>query len=230
MEQAFNRNRNSTMSALTVNNLSLSYTNQPVIKNLSFELKPKQRVLLTGPSGVGKSSLLHLVTGCIPTHIKAHQQGEVLIYGKQLSRYSLAEKIQTINIVFQQPHWQFISLTVLDELAFGLGSLNIKQHQMIQRIDALLEYLDLSDLKYKKLHECSLGQQQMIACVSILLLKPKILCLDEALSAVDCERKKRFMNTIFEQIETVLVVDHQPDKQVVFSHQLSLVNGVLNDV
>ena len=218
------------MSALVVKNLSLSYTDQPVISDLSFELQPKQKVLLSGPSGIGKSSLLHVITGCIPTHIKANQQGEVLVYNQQLSAYSLSEKIQTINIVFQQPHWQFVTLTVMDELAFGLGSLNIKRQDIKQRIDEMLENLDIKELKDKKLHECSLGQQQMIACASILLLKPKILCLDEALSAVDVQHKKRFMKVIFEQVETLLMVDHQPDVHVDYTHYLNLKNGVLSHV
>jgi energy-coupling factor transporter ATP-binding protein EcfA2 len=218
------------VSALVVKNLSLSYTDQPVINNLSFELQPKQKVLLTGPSGIGKSSLLHVITGCIPAHIKANQQGEVLVYNQQLSTYSLSEKIQTINIVFQQPHWQFVTLTVMDELAFGLGSLNIEQHQMKQRIDEMLDCLDIKELKDKKLYECSLGQQQMIACASILLLKPRILCLDEALSAVDTQHKQKFMKVIFEQVETLLMVDHQPDINVVYTHHLNLENGVLCDV
>lgn len=213
------------MMILEVNNLSLSYGEQTVLKNLSFQLHAKQQVLLSGPSGIGKSTLLHTLTGCIPTHIKAQYEGDILVYGHHLSTYSLSEKIQTINIVFQQPHWQFVSLTVLDELAFGLASLNINKELMKQRIDSILDRFAITDLKYKKLSECSLGQQQMIACASILLLNPKILCLDEALSAVDEPRKELFMKAIFEQIETVIVVDHQANSTVKYTHTLDLPSG-----
>ncbi len=218
------------MNALIVRNLSLAYEKKPILQDLSFSLQPKQHVLLSGPSGIGKSSLLHTLTGCIPNHIKAHQQGEVLLFDQPLSNYPLSEKIQTINVVFQQPHWQFVSLTVMDELAFGLGSLNVEKQHIRERIDDMLERLNIHELKNKKLHECSLGQQQMIACASILLLRPKIICLDEALSAVDRMRKRRFMEVIFQQVETVLAVDHQPDDQVVFNHRLELSTGKLHHV
>jgi len=218
------------MTALVVKNLTLSYVDTIVMKELSFSLSSKQRVLLTGPSGIGKSSLLHIITGCIPNHIKASCQGDILVFGKPLCEYTLSQKIQTINLVFQQPHWQFVSLTVIDELAFGLGSLNIDKDIIKTRIDEMLSHLDIEYLKHKKISECSLGQQQMIACAAILLLKPKILCLDEALSAVDCVKKRKFMRIIFDLIDTVIVVDHQPDPDVIFTHRLDMQNGVFSHV
>ena len=218
------------MSALSVKQLSLSYNFTPVLKDITFSIESKQRILLTGPSGVGKSSLLHMITGCIPTHIKASCEGSIEVFGRPLSEYSLSQKIQMINVVFQQPHWQFVSLTVMDELSFGLGSLNIDRQVMKKDIDELCNHLEIQDLKHKRLNECSLGQQQMIACAAILLLKPKILCLDEALSAVDKTRKCKFMHTIFDRVDTVIMVDHQPDMRYPYTHILEMPNGVMHHV
>lgn len=218
------------MSALTVKHLSLTYNSTPVLKELNFSVEQNQRILITGPSGVGKSSLLHVITGCIPNHITATCDGEIVLFGKSLSAYTIAQKIQTINVIFQQPHWQFVSLNVMDELAFGLGSLNIDKQTIKKEIDDLCEYLNIQDLKHKRLSECSLGQQQMIACAAILLLKPKILCMDEALSAVDRTRKGRFMQTIFERVDTLIMVDHQPNMSYGYTHILEMPHGVLRHV
>lgn len=218
------------MSALTVKQLSLAYNSTCVLKELNFSIEQNQRILITGPSGAGKSSLMHVITGCIPNHISATYEGEIELFGKSLSAYTLAQKIQTINVIFQQPHWQFVSLNVMDELAFGLGSLNIDKQTIKKEIDDLCEHLNIQDLKHKRLSECSLGQQQMIACASILLLKPKILCMDEALSAVDNIRKERFMQIIFDRVDTLIMVDHQPNMSYGYTHILEIPQGVLQHV
>ena len=215
------------MSALSINQLSLAYQPQvPIFNDLSFHVEQGQKVLVTGLSGTGKSSFLHAITGCIPNHIKAKVSGDILLFDKPIQSYPLEQRIQTINIIFQQPHWQFVSLTVLDELAFGLGSLNVPKAQMINEINEIIDQLGLNACKDMKLHQCSLGQQQVIACASILLLKPKILCMDEALSAVESSWKKQVLSVIQHKVKTLVIVDHQPDYHQV-THHLSLSKGVL---
>lgn len=218
------------MNALVLSNINLSYNKQQsILKDCNLRIVENQKVLLTGKSGMGKSSLLHLVSGCIPTHIKAEVSGELMLYDKPIDDYSLNDRIQTINILFQQPHWQFVSLTVLDELAFGLSSLNVSREHMLNQIKEIVQELHLQECANKRLSECSLGQQQVIATASILLLKPKILCLDEALSALESNWKKHVMDVIFKRVSTCLIVDHQPQIES-FTHRVILENGVLRDV
>lgn len=200
------------MKAIEVKNAHFQYNKTKVIyEGLNFSLNRHERIFLSGPSGVGKSSFLYWLNDCVPQHILAEASGEYLLFEQPINSYTHAQKIQTINLVFQQPHWQFVGLYVMDELAFALENIQTPASIIKSKIMELLTAFDCIYLKDKKIAECSIGEQQLIALGSTMLLQPKILCLDEALSALSFEKKKQIIPIIEQQIETLLVVDHQHD-------------------
>ncbi len=200
------------MNACEVKNISFQYPKQSMLwKDLSFVVKEHEHLYIDGPSGVGKSSLFYALNHCVPQHVQANVSGEIMLFNKPIESYEHAKRIQTINLVFQQPHWQFVGLYVMDELAFALENLNIDSQIIKQKIDEIMTKFDIKHLKEKKTSECSIGEQQLIALASIMLIRPKIVCLDEALSAVSSSKKRQIIPLIQKEIDTLLVVDHQKD-------------------
>lgn len=200
------------MNALEVKNISFQYPKNGVLwKNLSFVIQEHEHIFIDGPSGIGKSSLFYMLNHCVPNHVQATVSGEILLFDKPITSYDHADRIQTINLVFQQPHWQFVGLYVIDELAFALENLNVDSQLIIGKIDDILDRFDIQHLKDKKTSQCSIGEQQLIALASTMLIRPKILCLDEALSAVSTTKKRQIIPMIQKEVDTLLVVDHQKD-------------------
>ncbi len=200
------------MNALEVKNISFQYPKQNVLlKDLSFNVKEKEHLFVEGISGVGKSSLFYTLNHCVPQHVQANVSGEIMLFNKPIESYGHAERIQTINLVFQQPHWQFVGLYVMDELAFALENLNVDSQTIAKKIDDLMEKFDIERLKDKKTSQCSIGEQQLIALAATMLINPRILCLDEALSAVSSTKKRQIIPMIQKEVDTLLVVDHQKD-------------------
>lgn len=200
------------MNALEVKNISFQYPKNGVLwKNLSFVIQEHEHIFIDGPSGIGKSSLFYMLNHCVPNHVQATVSGEILLFDKPITSYDHADRIQTINLVFQQPHWQFVGLYVIDELAFALENLNVDSRLIIEKIDDILDRFDIQHLKDKKTSQCSIGEQQLIALASTMLIRPKILCLDEALSAVSTTKKRQIIPMIQKEVDTLLVVDHQKD-------------------
>lgn len=200
------------MNACEVKDISFQYPKQSVLwKDLSFVVKEHEHLFIDGPSGIGKSSLFYVLNHCVPQHVQASVSGDIMLFDKPIESYEHAQRIQTINLVFQQPHWQFVGLYVIDELAFALENLNIDAQIITQKIDEIMDKFDIQHLKHKKTSQCSIGEQQLIALASTMLIRPRIMCLDEALSAVSSSKKKHIIPMIQKEIDTLLVVDHQKD-------------------
>jgi len=200
------------MNAIEVKNLSFQYPNQEVLwKDLSFIVQEHEHIFIEGASGVGKSSLFYAINHCVPMHIQAKISGEVYLFDTLIKEYEHAKRIKSINLVFQQAHWQFVGLTVMDELAFALENLNVDSQTMAHKINEILNKFDIQHLKDKKTSQCSIGEQQLIALAATMLIQPRILCLDEALSAVSLSKKRQIIPIIQQEVDTLLVVDHQKD-------------------
>jgi len=213
------------MKAIVVNQCTVCYPNkEPILRNFSCTIEENTMNWIQGSSGIGKSTFFHALTGCIPKHIKAKITGEIKLFGKSLHDYSHQEQVRMIGLVFQQPHWQFATTTVSEEIAFGLGSLNVESATMRKLVDVELENCQISHLRHARLNQLSLGQQQLVALASVLVLRPKILCLDESLSAIDELSRNHLISYIhaLSRDMTVCIVDHNVSNQWAVHRYISL--------
>ena len=208
---------------LELNSFTITYPGktQPVFAPQSFALAPGEAVALRGNSGAGKSSLLLGICGLIPTSSPAEVQGEILLFGKPPGDYSPAERTCLVGMVFQNPETQLFCGTVELEVAFGLENLCVSRDEMQARVQQTLKQVGLWERRGESPSVLSGGQKQLLALASVLVLRPKLLLLDEAMSQLD-EQAAACMTTILQQLratgQTMLIVDHD-DARCGFAHR-----------
>ena len=201
------------MNAVEVKNLSFKYNNSEeyILKDVNFSVKSGETVAIKGQSGCGKSTLCNIICGLIPRIYKGNLTGEVLIYGENIENLSIAETVQKIGIIFQNPSTQLFSPTIEDELAFGPENLCVDKEEIGLRINKILKTINMEKCIYDNPNNMSGGEQQLIAIASVLMLNPSILICDEIMSWIDDEGKEIIKSVLLrlkEEGKTIIMVDH----------------------
>lgn len=212
---------------LSVRDLRVVYplADEPALDGVSFQLRPGERLLVVGASGSGKSTLLLAVAGLIPRAVEASLSGTVEIEGQSVSEMAPGRAAQRVGVVFQDPESQFCTLTVEDEVVFGLENARVPRAEMDRRIDEALRAVGLEDVRRNRLDRLSGGQKQKLALACALALKPPLLALDEPTANLDPRATRAFFELLArldrERGPAVLLVEHK------LEHAASLVDRVL---
>ena len=215
------------MAVLTVDNLHLSYGDNPILKGVSMELAPGEVVSLLGPSGSGKTTLLRAVAGLEQPHKGTIRIGERVVFDGGKGIELPAEK-RDLGLVFQSyalwPH-----RTVHDNVAYGLKLRNVKKAEAGERIRKVLDQLGLGHLGDRFPHQLSGGQQQRVAIARALVYNPPVILLDEPLSNLDAklrEEARAFLRELIVRLGlSALVVTHDQAEAMAMSDRILLLNN-----
>ncbi len=198
--------------ALRGSNLSFGYSGGPLLfRNADIHVKHGECVALTGVSGSGKSTLCYILSGIIPNSIQGEVRGEVLLSGDDIRSLSLAQRVQRVGIVFQNPDSQLFSPTVEDEIAFGPENLCLPWEEIDRRIRESIDAVGMSSYRASDTKALSIGQKQLIAIAAVLSLEPGCLIFDEAFSQLDTYHSGLVKGIIAEQKRmgrAILMVEH----------------------
>ncbi len=183
--------------------------NGDVLKNISFKIKPGEKIALVGHTGSGKTSIISLISGLYP-----FQQGKILIDGKDISEYSLEELRDNVGIV-QQDVFLF-SGTIKDNIVLSNGDISydeIKQVAEYVNVDNFIESLPDKYLEpvMERGATFSVGQRQLIAFARVLAYDPAVFVLDEATSNIDTETEILIQDALKKLMEnrTSIVIAHR---------------------
>ena len=232
------------MNVLELKNIGFKYqmSRKPIIKNINVEIKKGEFIGLVGQNGVGKTTLCNIMRGLIPNFTQGELRGEVLIDGKNLNEYSMGMIAEKIGFVFQNPFIQIsgIKKTVYEEIAFGLENIGVERSEMIQRVDKIIDQLNIGYLKDKHPGQLSGGQSQRVALASVLVMDPEILIVDEPTSQLDpvgTEEVFETLGILKEQQRTIILVEHKidliseyADRVIVLSQEGIAMDGPTNDI
>jgi energy-coupling factor transport system ATP-binding protein len=199
---------------LVIENLSFRYRDRQgaAIHNISFEANPGEVLLIAGASGCGKTTLIRCINGLIPRSYKGEMSGRVLVFGEEVKDWPLSKISQRIGTVLQDPERQILGTKVLNEVAFGLENLGLPRQEILERVQASLDLLEISHLKDRDTFTLSGGEKQKVALAGVIAMRPSILLLDEPLASLDPASALESLNTIrllANQGMTVLLVEHR---------------------
>jgi biotin transport system ATP-binding protein len=195
---------------LSVKNLSVTlHGNKTVLDKVSFSIDMGKTLLLCGKNGSGKSVLLRALKGLIPI-----DGGSVLIEGKDLSKNS-KQRNRDIALVFQDTDTQIVGQTVYKDLMFGLTNIGIKKEESETRIKEEASFLSISHVLHKNPMNLSGGEKRRVALGGVLVMKPRIIFLDEPFANLDYPGILQVIDSIIalqEDGATIVIATHEIEK------------------
>ncbi|MFJ3587162.1 ABC transporter ATP-binding protein [Streptomyces sp. NPDC090231] len=199
---------------------------RPALSGVDLTVPEGELVLLIGPSGVGKSTLLGAVSGLVPHFTGGRLTGRVTVGGRDTRTHKPRELADLVGTVGQDPLSHFVTDTVEDELAYGMESLGLAPDVMRRRVEETLDLLGLAGLRDRPIATLSGGQQQRVAIGSVLTPHPRVLVLDEPTSALDPAAAEEVLAVLQRLVHdlgtTVLMAEHRLERVVQYADQVVL--------
>ncbi|MFI0209098.1 ABC transporter ATP-binding protein [Streptomyces diastaticus] len=198
----------------------------PTVRGVDLTVEEGELMLLVGPSGVGKSTLLGAVNGLVPHFTGGTLHGRVTVAGRDTRSHKPRELADVVGSVGQDPLAHFVTDTVEDELAYAMESLGLAPGVMRRRVEETLDLLGLADLRDRPLATLSGGQQQRVAIGSVLTPHPAVLVLDEPTSALDPAAAEEVLAVLQRLVHdlgtTVLLAEHRLERVVQYADRVAL--------
>ncbi|MEO8289328.1 MAG: ABC transporter ATP-binding protein, partial [Chloroflexota bacterium] len=201
---------------IEIQNLRLRYpeTGRVVLHGIDMVVRQGEVKLLLGPSGSGKSSLALTLNGLIPHQMEGEIRGVVLINGVDTTTTQVAALTTQVGLLFQDPDAQIATLTVADEVAFGMENLRVPPAEMPARIDTALARVDMAGMNGRGTDALSGGQKQRLSLASTLAMGAAILVFDEPTANLDPAGTTSFFDLLSRlkaEGATILIIEHKLD-------------------
>lgn len=185
-----------------------------LLSDISFQIQERDRAVILGTSGSGKTSLLHLLN-----RLSDPTSGQLFYRGTPYNQLSVISLRQNIVLVPQEP--KLLGMTVSEALAYPLKLQKLPPNEIKTRLTTYCEQLKIPENWYEKSElELSLGQRQLVTIARGLVMQPDILLLDEPTSALDIATASRVLEIVKQQDMAIIMVNHQWDIAQQFSHQV----------
>ena len=210
-----------------LNNISVSFDDQQILKDFSLAIKDKEFVTLLGPSGCGKTTTLRIIAGFIKP-----DAGEVLFDGKKINGVPAYKR--QVNTIFQR-YALFPNMNVYDNIAFGLAVKKLPKKEIKERVTEMLRMVNLTGFEKRDVNSLSGGQQQRVAIARAIINHPKVLLLDEPLAALDLKMRKD-MQVELKNIQqslgiTFVFVTHDQEEALAMSDTVVVMDeGVIQQI
>ncbi len=201
-----------TANVFDVHNVTYRYDAVTALDNVSLCVEVGKRVALLGANGSGKSTLLRLLD---VLYVPA--SGDISFHGQSLDAHRFEDDEfafgfrRRVGMVFQNPDVQLFNPTVFDEIAFAPLQLRWPKDEIIQRVDQMLDMLEIRHLKNRPPHRLSGGEKKRVAIASVLVLDPEVLLLDEPTAALDPRSQSQIIDLLIgwgDGSKTVITATH----------------------
>ena len=206
---------------IDLKNISVTFGNNQVLKNLNLYIRDKEFITFLGPSGCGKTTTLRIIAGFIEP-----DEGEVIFEDKKMN--GVPPHKRQVNTVFQR-YALFPHLNVYENVAFGLRIRKVPEKQIKETVEEMLALVNLTGFNKRNINSLSGGQQQRVAIARALAVKPRVLLLDEPLGALDLKLRKD-MQVELKKIQqrlgiTFIYVTHDQEEALSMSDTVVVMDG-----
>ena len=212
---------------IEIKNVSKSFGEKCILNNVSISVKQGEFLTLLGPSGCGKTTLLRMIAG-----FGSPDSGEILINGTDITDMPAHER--PVNTVFQR-YALFPHLDVYENIAFGLKLHKVPEDEIDKRVRKVLKMVSMNDYEDRDVESLSGGQQQRVAIARAIVNQPKVLLLDEPLSALDLKMRKDMQIELKEMHRklgiTFIYVTHDQEEALTLSDTIVVLdNGDIKQI
>ena len=213
---------------IRLNDIVVKFGDFTALHGINVHVKEGEFFTFLGPSGCGKTTTLRTITGFIEP-----AEGTVVVKDRDITHVPIEDR--NIGIVFQS-YALFPTMTVYDNIAFGLKVKKVKKAEIDQRVREIARKVDLSDEQLQKaVSQLSGGQQQRVAIARALVTNPAIICMDEPLSNLDAKLRVQLRNELKKMQKdfgiTTIYVTHDQEEALTLSDRIAVFNkGVIEQI
>lgn len=214
------------MTSITLQNVSQIYDNKPIIEDVSLTFDKPEINMILGPSGCGKSTLLRMMGGVRPEGVKTPSNGSVLI-NDEINYIQHPDAIMVFQRYTNRPD-QTVFENVYLPFMFKLWKQKLSKAEMEQRVNEVIESVGLTEQKNLYSYQLSGGQNQRVALARALVVRPKILLMDEPFGALDAQTRddmQRLLIKLHKQYPCIVVfVTHDVSEAVILGNRIIVLN------
>ncbi|HEY7749094.1 MAG TPA: ABC transporter ATP-binding protein [Aestuariivirgaceae bacterium] len=205
---------------ISIRNLSKRFGPVAAVDDVSFDIAPNEFFALLGPSGCGKTTLLRMIAG-----LETPTEGQIVIDGQDMA--FIPPNQRPVNMVFQS-YAVFPHMSVRDNVEYGLKVVGTPREETRRRAQEALAMVKLDQLAERKPDQLSGGQRQRVALARALVKRPKVLLLDEPLSALDAKLREQMQLELTRLQQTVgitfIIVTHDQDEALSMANRIAVMN------
>jgi cobalt/nickel transport system ATP-binding protein len=200
------------LNVFELSHVTYRYDAVPALADITLAIPAGKRVALLGANGSGKSTLLRLLDGLHFAH-----SGAVSFHGRTLNAGAFSQDSfafdfrRRVGLVFQNPEVQLFNPTVFDEVAFAPLQLRWPKEQIVERVSAVLDRMEIGHLRSRPPHRLSGGEKKRVALASVLVLDPEVLLLDEPTAGLDPRSESQIIDMLIacgDGARTVITATH----------------------
>lgn len=191
---------------IKISHLSYTYPDgKHSLFDVSFELRPGEKLALIGPNGAGKSTLLYHLNGIFMG------QGQIQVGGMKLNKRNLGAIRALVGVVFQNPDDQLFSPTVFDDVAYGPLYQGDEKRVVQEKVKLALAAVHMQKYADRISFHLSIGEKKRVAIATVLSMQPQILVLDEPSSGLDPQARRELIELLQEFTQTMIIATHDLD-------------------
>jgi spermidine/putrescine ABC transporter ATP-binding subunit len=207
-----------TRPIISISNVTKRYPGVVAVDNVSFDIMPNEFFALLGPSGCGKTTLLRMIAG-----LETSGTGDIIVDGQNME--GVPANKRPVNMVFQS-YAVFPHMTVRNNVAYGLKVTGVAASEIAPRVEEALEMVQMGPMADRKPDQLSGGQRQRVALARALVKRPKVLLLDEPLSALDAKLREHMQLELarLQQVIgiTFIIVTHDQDEALSMADRIAV--------